>query len=80
MHLADLRNHGGSPWSDEMGYAAMAGDVAALIERSRRAGPLVGHSMGGKVAMTLALTRPELVERLIVVDIAPVRYRQATRI
>jgi pimeloyl-ACP methyl ester carboxylesterase len=75
--LADLRNHGASPWSDEMSYGAMAGDVAALIEREAM-GPvaLVGHSMGGKVAMTLALTRPELVSRLIVVDIAPVRYAQ----
>ncbi len=77
VHLADLRNHGGSPWSAEMGYAAMARDVAALIERMA-AGPvrLVGHSMGGKVAMTLALTRPELIERLVVVDIAPIRYAQ----
>ena len=60
-----------------MSYAAMAGDVAALIEGAA-AGPatLIGHSMGGKVAMTLALTRPELVARLIVVDIAPVRYAQ----
>jgi pimeloyl-ACP methyl ester carboxylesterase len=73
--LADLRNHGASPWSEVMDYPAMAGDVAALIER--RAGgraTVLGHSMGGKVAITLALTRPELVERLIVADIAPVAY------
>lgn len=76
VRLVDLRNHGASPWSDEAGYAAMAGDVARLIEAAG-AGPvtLVGHSMGGKVAMTLALTRPELLRRLIVVDIAPVRYQ-----
>ena len=75
--LADLRNHGSSPWSDEMTYAAMAADVAALIEREGL-GPvtMIGHSMGGKVAMCLALTRPELVDRLVVVDIAPVRYAQ----
>lgn len=75
IHLADLRNHGGSPWADEMDYPAMAADIAALIERLDN-GPLrvVGHSMGGKVAMTLALTRPELVERLVVVDIAPIPY------
>jgi esterase len=75
VHLADLRNHGASPWSAEMSYPAMARDVAALIERLA-AGParLVGHSMGGKVAMTLALTRPELVERLVVVDIAAIGY------
>ena len=77
MRLVDLRNHGASPWSEEMSYAAMAGDVAALIE-GEDVGPatLIGHSMGGKVAMTLALTRPDLVARLIVVDIAPVRYAQ----
>jgi len=75
VHLVDLRNHGASPWSAEAGYAAMAADVAGLIEAAA-AGPvtLVGHSMGGKVAMTLALTRPELLQRLIVVDIAPIRY------
>ena len=58
-----------------MTYAAMAGDIAALIE-GESIGPatLIGHSMGGKVGMTLALTRPHLVARLIVVDIAPVRY------
>jgi pimeloyl-ACP methyl ester carboxylesterase len=77
LHLVDLRNHGASPWSDEAGYAAMAADVAALIERQAGGrARLVGHSMGGKVAMALALVRPELVERLIVVDIAPVTYRQ----
>ena len=77
FHLVDLRNHGASPWSDEMGYHAMAGDLAAVVERLG-AGPvrLVGHSMGGKAAMVLALTRPELVERLVVVDIAPVSYLQ----
>lgn len=75
VHSVDLRNHGTSPWSEEMTYGAMAGDVADLIERDT-GGPavLVGHSMGGKVAMTLALTRPELVARLIVVDIAPISY------
>ena len=74
--LADLRNHGASPWSDEMDYAAMAGDIARLIE-GRGLGPvtLIGHSMGGKVAMTLAATRPELLARLVVVDVAPVSYR-----
>jgi esterase len=77
VQLVDLRNHGASPWSEEMGYRAMAADVAAMIE-GLGAGPigLIGHSMGGKVAMTLALTRPELVTRLVVVDIAPVTYRQ----
>ena len=75
LHLLDLRNHGASPWSDEMSYAAMARDVAAYIEGEGLERPrLLGHSMGGKAAMTLALTRPELVDRLVVVDIAPVAY------
>ncbi|GMG82288.1 alpha/beta fold hydrolase [Paralimibaculum aggregatum] len=71
----DMRNHGRSPWSDEMDYPAMAGDLAAAIERhcGGRAAVL-GHSMGGKAAMMLALTRPELVDRLVVADIAPVTY------
>lgn len=73
--LLDLRNHGASPWSDETSYPAMAADVAALIEAERLgAVRLVGHSMGGKVAMALALTRPELTARLVVVDIAPTAY------
>jgi esterase len=78
VRLVDLRNHGASPWSDEAGYAAMAADVAALIERlaAGRPATVLGHSMGGKVAMVLALTRPELVARLVIVDIAPVRYAQ----
>lgn len=71
----DLRNHGGSPWADEMTYPLMAADVQAFIERFEL-GPvtLIGHSMGGKTAMRLALDAPSLVERLVVVDIAPVDY------
>lgn len=71
----DLRNHGASPWADDMTYTAMADDVARLIGRETIAPIIViGHSMGGKAAMTLALTRPELVRKLAVVDIAPVPY------
>lgn len=77
VHGLDLRNHGASPWSDDMSYPAMAGDVAATIER-QGIGPcdVLGHSMGGKTAMALALARPDLVRRLIVVDIAPVTYQR----
>ena len=72
---ADLRNHGASPWAEEMDYPAMAGDVAALVESLPEGrAEVLGHSMGGKAAMVLALTRPELVDRLIVADIAPVSY------
>lgn len=71
----DLRNHGRSPWIDSMTYAEMAGDVRALIRSEGLERPvIIGHSMGGKTAMALALESPELVGRLIVVDIAPVSY------
>ncbi len=72
---ADLRNHGQSPWTPDMDYPAMAGDIAALIEAetSGRA-LLLGHSLGGKAAMMTALTWPDSVAGLIVVDIAPVAY------
>lgn len=75
VHALDLRNHGSSPWSDEMSYELMAEDVAEYAaSQGLVPADVLGHSMGGKTAMHLALTRPELVERLIVVDIAPVGY------
>jgi len=74
----DLRNHGSSPWADAMSYEAMAEDVAALVARLGLAQPaVVGHSMGGKVAMQLALSHGDAVGRLVVVDIAPVRYERS---
>ena len=70
----DLRNHGDSPWGDNMSYEAMADDVRAFMAAQGIEGAAVmGHSMGGKTAMTLALMHPELVGALIVVDIAPVK-------
>ena len=73
--VPDLRNHGRSPHSQEMDYPLMADDLVALIQRLELGGAdLVGHSLGGKVAMHLALQAPELVRSLVVVDIAPVRY------
>ena len=71
----DLRNHGDSPHAAAMGYAAMAADVRETL-RARDALParLVGHSMGGKVAMQAALAEPDAVAALVVVDIAPVQY------
>ncbi len=72
----DLRNHGESPWDDRHDYPALADDVARLIERQLgEPAAVIGHSMGGKAAMLMALTRPELVERLVVVDIPPARSR-----
>lgn len=71
----DLRNHGASPHDAAMTYAAMAEDVAeTLAEQGIAAAGVLGHSMGGKVAMQLALTRPALVSRLLVADVAPVHY------
>lgn len=73
--VPDLRNHGGSPHADTMDYVAMAGDVEALLDRlGLDAVALLGHSLGGKVAMQFALHHPERVERLIVADIAPRAY------
>lgn len=74
MVTLDQRNHGDSPWDDDHSYAAMAGDLAELITELGAPVDLVGHSMGGKAAMVLALTHPELLRRLIVADIAPVAY------
>ncbi len=71
----DLRNHGASPWADSMDYLEMSDDVLQLIERLGLDRPTVmGHSMGGKTAMALALSHPARVGRLIVVDIAPLSY------
>ncbi|WPB83061.1 alpha/beta fold hydrolase [Sediminicoccus rosea] len=76
----DLRNHGESGHATRMDYPAMAEDVAELIaRRSLGSTTVLGHSMGGKVAMALALTQPGLVSRLVVADIAPVRYPPALR-
>jgi len=67
----DMRNHGESPWAESHSYDDLAQDLADTMS-----GPsdVVGHSMGGKAAMVLALTRPDLVNRLVVADIAPVAY------
>lgn len=72
--LVDLPNHGRSPWTDRIDYVEMAEALAAMIEGWSPGRPvvLVGHSLGGRTVMQLALRRPELVERLVVVDVAPV--------
>ena len=68
----DLRNHGDSAWHDDVSYEALAEDIAAFIHRHALSPcTVIGHSMGGKTAMTLALRHAQLVERLVVVDIAP---------
>jgi esterase len=72
--LVDLPNHGRSAWTASFSYADMAARVADLLRRTGggEAYAVVGHSMGGKVAMTAALNHPELVARLAVVDVSPV--------
>ncbi len=69
----DMRNHGGSFRADSQSYADMAGDLAKVMALVG-GGDLLGHSMGGKAAMQLALTDGALVRRLVVADIAPVAY------
>ncbi len=70
----DMRNHGHSPRAHRQGYDDMAADLTEVI--AAQGGPLhvLGHSMGGKAAMVLALTRPQGIKTLIVADIAPVAY------
>lgn len=71
----DLRNHGGSPWAEGMDYGTLAADVRHTLSELGIAGAAVlGHSMGGKAAMRLALDQGDAVAHLIVVDIAPVAY------
>ncbi|MDX1588712.1 MAG: alpha/beta fold hydrolase [Oleiphilaceae bacterium] len=75
LHSLDLRNHGQSPHAGSMSYPEMAADVRAWMDANGLASAAVlGHSMGGKVAMELALGDPGRVDRLIVADIAPVAY------
>lgn len=71
----DLRNHGASDWSDDASYPALAADLEAFLDAHAPAGAaVVGHSMGGKAAMALALTHPDKVRALAVLDMAPVEY------
>jgi len=73
--LLDLRNHGRSPHVDEFDYEVMAADIAEFIhEQNLGPGHLLGHSMGGKVAMRFAQLHPELTQKLIVVDMSPREY------
>jgi pimeloyl-ACP methyl ester carboxylesterase len=78
VYIVDMRNHGLSPHAPEMDYPAMAGDLAVFMdELDLQTADLVGHSMGGKVAMWFALTKPERVDHLIVADISPVSYQHS---
>lgn len=78
--LVDLPDHGRSPWSAEFSFERYAASVASTL-RAIDPGPwiVVGHSLGGKTAMVLALTEPTLVSRLVVVDVAPKGYGNLER-
>jgi len=71
VRAVDMRNHGESPWFDAHRYPQMADDLASVIPEQA---DVLGHSMGGKAAMVLALAHQEKVRKLIVADIAPVAY------
>lgn len=76
VYALDLRNHGGSAHADTMDYPLMAADVLNFMQQQNLSDViLLGHSMGGKVAMQLALSCPDKIRQLVVVDIAPVHYQ-----
>jgi len=78
VYVLDMRNHGASPHADAMNYPVMADDVLHFMDRMGLAqAHIVGHSMGGKIAMWLALHHPDRIQRLIIVDIAPVAYQHS---
>jgi len=71
----DLRNHGNSPHSSEFDYPSMAEDVKSFMDtQGLRHATILGHSLGGKVAMVFADLYPEMVDKMIIVDIAPKTY------
>lgn len=71
----DLRNHGGSPHDDAMSYSLMAQDIVDFMDdQGIESAHVLGHSMGGKVAMQLAMDHPGRIRRLVIADIAPVPY------
>ena len=78
VYCLDLRNHGEAPWNECHTYPSLAADVIAWMDGAGLAKvDLLGHSMGGKVAMSVALTAPERIGKLVVVDIAPVTYEHS---
>lgn len=70
----DMRNHGASPRAEAQSYQGMAGDLAEVIGALRGPVDVLGHSMGGKAVMVLALTHGDLLRKVVVADIAPVAY------
>ncbi|MEI7796296.1 MAG: alpha/beta fold hydrolase [Methylococcaceae bacterium] len=78
VYILDARNHGASPHTEMMTYETMAADVTLFISQHKLKNvTLMGHSMGGKTAMWVALNDSECVQNLIVVDIAPIDYKHS---
>ena len=78
IYVLDLRNHGLSPHCPEMDYPVMAADLSWFMdEQGLQAANVMGHSMGGKVAMWFALNYPQRIQKLIVADISPVSYQHS---
>ena len=78
VYVLDMRNHGSSPHAETMDYPLMAADILAFMDNlGQQKAHLLGHSMGGKVAMWFAMHYPHRVEKLVVVDIAPVNYNHS---
>jgi esterase len=77
VYILDLRNHGKSPHTEGvMSYHILAEDVAMFMQQNwMHSATIIGHSMGGKVAMQMSMDYPDLVEKLIVIDIAPKKYK-----
>ena len=76
VFIVDQRNHGKSPHSDDFSYKIMANDLKEfMFEQHIYEATIIGHSMGGKVAMRFALDYPDMVTKLVVVDIAPKKYK-----
>ncbi|WP_432450629.1 alpha/beta fold hydrolase [Aliiroseovarius marinus] len=76
----DMRNHGTSPKTDSHSYAELAGDLSEVIDGLGGQADVIGHSMGGKAAMVLALAHPAKLRRLLVADIAPVAYSHSQQV
>lgn len=75
VYIIDQRNHGSSPHDDAIDYEILAQDIVDFCAQHQiNKTNVLGHSMGGKVAMLLALLHPQLIDKLIVADIAPTYY------
>jgi esterase len=75
VYIIDQRNHGRSPQTDEFSYELLSNDLLDFFEQHQIAkAHMIGHSMGGKTAMTFAVEHPDRVDKLVVVDIAPAAY------